>query len=122
MNRQAVGIFKVLSITKLANIFESLIDIGNPFHESSSFPFYLCLCTEFINTCSRIFLIINIFLIFIEYILEYINDVVCLSFLSNEGDTTIFYKNDNDTIETFVLFYLMEDKTIVHQKIIIISI
>ena len=32
LNCQAVGIFKVLSITKLANIFESLTDIGNPFH------------------------------------------------------------------------------------------
>ena len=33
-NRRAVGIFEVLSITNLANIFESLTDIGNPFHES----------------------------------------------------------------------------------------
>ena len=54
-NRRAVGICKVLSITKLANNFESLIDIGNPFHHSLSFYFYRPLCTEFSNTCPRIF-------------------------------------------------------------------
>ena len=32
LNRQAVGILTVLSITKLGNTFESLTDIGNPFH------------------------------------------------------------------------------------------
>ena len=45
-----------------------------------------------------------------------VNDVVCLSFLSNEGNTDIFYDNENDTIETFNLFSVMEDKTIVDQK------
>ena len=30
--------------------------------------------------------------------MENVNDVVYWSFLSNEGDTDIFYDNDNDTI------------------------
>ena len=58
------------------------------------------------------------FFTFIESILEIVNDVVCLSFLSNEGDTDILYDNDNDTIETFVSFAVMEDKTIVDQKVL----
>ena len=91
LNRRAVGIIKVLSITKLANIFESLIDIGKPFHHSLSFYFYHRLCTEFSNTCPNIFLLLLIlFFTFVESILEKVNDVVCLSFLYNEGDTDIF--------------------------------
>ena len=45
LNRQAVVICKVLSITKLGNNFESLTDIGNTFHHSLSFYFYHRLCT-----------------------------------------------------------------------------
>ena len=121
-NCRTIGIFKVFSITKLANISESITDIGKPFHHSLSFYFYCCLCTEFINTCPHIFhLLLILSFTFIESILENVNDVVCLSFLSNEGDTTIFYGNDNDTIETLVYFSVMEDKTILDQKIIIIS-
>ena len=45
-NRRAIGVFKVLSITKLATIFESLIGIGKPIHHSLSFSFYYCLYTE----------------------------------------------------------------------------
>ena len=41
--------------------------------------------------------------------------------LSNEGYTYIFYDNENDTIETFIYFSVMENKTITDQKIIIIS-
>ena len=122
LNRRSVGIFKVLSITKLANIFESLTDIGKPFHHSLSFYLYHRLCTEFSNTCPKIFLLLLIlFFTFIESILENVNDVLCLSFLYNKGDTYIFYNNDNDTIETFISFAVMEDKTIVDQKTIIIS-
>ena len=95
-NRRAVCIIKVLSITKLTNIFESLTGIDNPFHYSLSFYYYYCLCTEFSNTWSQFFLIL--LFTFIESILENVNDVVCLSFLSNEGDIGIFYENDNDTI------------------------
>ena len=62
LNRQAVGIFKVLRVTDLENIFESFTVIGNPFHYSSSFSFYCRLCTEFINTYPHIFLFINIVL------------------------------------------------------------
>ena len=40
---------------------------------------------------------------------------------SNEGDTDIFYDDDNDTIENFISFSVMEDKTIMDQKITIIS-
>ena len=39
----------------------------------------------------------------------------------NLKDTYNFYDNDNDTIETFISFTMMEDKTIVGQKISIIS-
>ena len=49
------------------------------------------------------------------------NDIAFLSFLSNEGDTYIFYNNENDTIETLISFAVMADKTSVDQKIIIIS-
>ena len=42
-------------------------------------------------------------------------------FLSNEGDTGIFFTNYNDTIETFIYFAVMEDKTIKDQKVIIIA-
>ena len=45
LNRWDFGTFKVLSMTKLENIFESLTDIGNPFHDSLSFAFYHHLCT-----------------------------------------------------------------------------
>ena len=61
------------------------------------------------------------FFTFVESIWGNVNDVVCLSFLSNEGDTDIFYENDNDTIETLISFDVMEDKTIVDLKNIIIS-
>ena len=54
--------------------------------------------------------------------MENLNDIVCLSFLSNEGDTNIFYKNENDTIETFIYFAVMEDKTIADQKNITINV
>ena len=37
LNCQAVGIFRVLSITKLANTFESFTDIGKPFNYYLSF-------------------------------------------------------------------------------------
>ena len=118
LNRWAVGIFKVLSITKLANTFESLIDIGKPFNHSLSFYFYHCICTEFRNTCPHILLLLLIlFFTFIESILEKMNYVVCLSFLYTEGDTYIFYDNGNDTIETFISFSVMEDKTIADQKL-----
>ena len=49
------------------------------------------------------------------------NDVVCLSFLSNESDMDIFFNNGNDKIETLIYFVVMEDKNIADQKIIIIS-
>ena len=53
--------------------------------------------------------------------MENVNYVVYLSFLSNEGDTYIFYENENDTIETLIYFSVMKDKTIVDQKMTIIS-
>ena len=56
LNRRAVGIFKVLRITKLANIFESLTGIGKTFHYYLSFYFYYRLCTEFRKTNPYIFL------------------------------------------------------------------
>ena len=62
-----------------------------------------------------------LFLTFIESILENVNDLVCLSFLSNEGNTYIFNDNGNDTIESFSYFSVMEDKTIMDQNILIIS-
>ena len=62
-----------------------------------------------------------LFLKCIEYILQKVNDVVCLSFLSNKGDTVIFYGKDKYTIETFIYFSVMEDNTIVDKKVIIIS-
>ena len=44
------------------------------------------------------FLFLSILLLtFIESILDNVNDVVCLSLLYYEGDTNIFYENDNDT-------------------------
>ena len=68
LNCRAVSIFKVLSITKLENIFLSLKGIGKPFHYWLSISFYCCLCTEFSNTCPHIFIIINIVLyIYIVY-------------------------------------------------------
>ena len=45
LNHRAVGIFKVLRITKLANISESLTDIGKPFNYYLSFYFYYRLYT-----------------------------------------------------------------------------
>ena len=38
--------------------------------------------------------------------------------LSNESNTDIFYENENDTIETFISFSVVEDKTIKDQKIL----
>ena len=42
----------------------------------------------------------------------------CIMFISNEGDTDIFYDNGNDTIEKFISFAVMEDKTIVDQELL----
>ena len=96
--------------------------MGKPFHQSLSFYFYHRRCTEFSNTCPHIFcLLLILFFTFIESILENVNYVVCLSFLSNEGDTYVFYENDNDKIEAFIYFSVTEYKTIMDQKIIIIS-
>ena len=53
--------------------------------------------------------------------MENINDVECLLILSNEGDPDIFYNNNNDKIETFFYFDVIEDKTTVDQKFIITS-
>ena len=61
------------------------------------------------------------FLTFIESILVNLNGVVCLSFLFNEIDIEMFCNNENDTLETFIHFSVMEDKTIMDQKNIIIS-
>ena len=36
---------------------------------------------------------------------------------TNEGNTDIFYDNGNDTIETLISFFVMEDKTIADQKL-----
>ena len=117
LNRRAVGIFKMLSITKVANIIDSLSGIGKRFHYSLSFSFYYSLCTEFRNTCTKFFLYINIVLDIYRLHFINVNDVLCLSLLSNEINTCIFYDNDNDTIETYISFAVMEDKTIVDQKI-----
>ena len=57
-----------------------------------------------------------LFLKFIESILENVNDVVCLSLLSNTSDIEIFYDNDNDTIEKLIYFAVMEDKTIINNN------
>ena len=54
LNRRAVGIFKVLSITKLENMLESLTGIGYPFNYSLSFYYYYRLFTELRNTCPHI--------------------------------------------------------------------
>ena len=62
LNCLAVVNFKVLSITKLSNIFESITCIGNPFHYYLSFSFYCRLCTEFRNKDPHIFLFIYILL------------------------------------------------------------
>ena len=63
---------------------------------------------------SSLFLkLLILFFAVIESILENVNDIVFLSFLYNEGDTCIFYDDDNDTIETFISFDVMEDKTTV---------
>ena len=62
-----------------------------------------------------------LFLTLIESILENVNDVVYLSFLSNESNTDIFYDNENDTIEVLLYFAVIEDKTIEDKKVIIIS-
>ena len=59
---------------------------------------------------------INIVIYIHRVYFENVNDVVCLSFLSNEGYTYILYNNDNDTIETLVSFVVTEDKTIVDKK------
>ena len=59
LNRWSVGIFKVLSINKLENIFELLTSIGKPFHYSLLSSFYYRVCTEFINTRPHFFLFIN---------------------------------------------------------------
>ena len=50
-----------------------------------------------------------------------VKNVVCLSFLSNEGNTDIFYDKDKHAIETFIYFSIMEDETIVDKEVIIIS-
>ena len=91
-----------------------------PFNDFLLFSFYHRLSTEFINTCPHIFHFFNIVLDIYTIYLENVNDVVCLLFLSNDGSTDIFYNNDNDTAETFISFAVMEDKTIVDKKVIII--
>ena len=60
LNCRSVGIFKILSITKLVNIFESLTGISSQFHDSLLFSFYGRLFTEFRDTCNNIFIFINI--------------------------------------------------------------
>ena len=76
LNRRVVGIFKVLSIAKLVNIFESLADIGNPFHDSYRFLFIIFYVQNLaINVCKILFLSI-LFLKCIESNLENVNDVV----------------------------------------------
>ena len=67
------------------------------------------------------FSLLIFFLTFIESILDNVNDVVCLSFLSNKSDTYIFYNNDSSTIKSLIYFSVTEDYTIVDQRIIIIS-
>ena len=47
---------------------------------------------------SLFFKLLILFFAVIESILENVNDIVFLWFLSNEGDAYIFYENDNDTI------------------------
>ena len=110
LNHRSVIIFKLLSIAKIANIFELLTRIGKQFYYSLSFYFIMV----YVNNSAihfLTFLVLSIFLLtFIESMLENLNDVVCLSFLSNEEDTVIFYDNDNDTIENFIYFSVMEDK------------
>ena len=118
LNRRAVDLFKVFSITKLANVLESLTDIGKQFYQYLYFSFYHRLCREFSNKFPHIFLLLLLllFFTFIESILENVNSVICLSFLYNEGDTDIFYDNENNTIGTFIYLATMEDKTIVDLK------
>ena len=67
------------------------------------------------------FFLLILFFTFLDSILENVNDVLCSPFVPNEGDTYIFYDNDNDTIEDFIYFSGVEDKTILYQKTIIIS-
>ena len=68
---------------------------------------------------SHFTVIVILFFTFIKSIFENINDVVYLLFLSNEGDTYIFYENCNDTIETSISFAVMKDKTILDQKLLL---
>ena len=98
-----------------------MTDIGNLFHDSLSYLFIIIyLQNSVIHVLAFLFLSI-LFLTFIESILENANDVVYLSFISNEGDTYSCYDNENDAIETVIYFYLMDDETIFDQKVIIIS-
>ena len=90
LTKDYVGIFKVLRITELDNIFESFTDIGNPFHDSWSFYFYHCIITERRITCINIDLVLTLILTFIESVFENINEVVCLFLKYNEGNTDIF--------------------------------
>ena len=48
---------------------------------------------------SQFFFLLIVFLTFIESILEKVNDVVYLLFLSNEGDTDIFYRASKNAAE-----------------------
>ena len=45
-------------------------------------------------------------------------DVLNCNFLSNEGDTYIFYNNENYTIKTFIYFAVMEDKPLWIKKVL----
>ena len=66
--------------------------------------FYHFLCTVFSNTCNTFFFLSILLFTFIESILENVNDLVCVSCLSNESNREGFYENENETIETFIIF------------------
>ena len=90
LNRWAVDIFKVLSITKLENSFEPLTDIGNPFHGSLLLFFIIVYVHNSEIHVLNFFFLSILLLTFIESILKNVNDVVCLLFLSNESYTDFF--------------------------------
>ena len=120
LNLRAVGIFKVLSITKLANISESLTVIVNTFNYYLPLSFHYSQCTELNKTCLHVFPFIN--LVFNIYRINFGNLKWCSMFINFMlcRENRYFYDNDNDKIEIFIYFSVMEYKTIVDQKIIII--
>ena len=81
LNCRDVGIFKVVSITRLANIFESFADKVEPFNFSLSFYFYHRLCTELSNTCTKNLFLSILFLAFIDTTFENIHNIVCIVFI-----------------------------------------